>query len=137
MVTQYGLQAMMNYGRIYVYSGTQPDSADKAPTGTLLGYVSQNGDAPVPGTATGGLIMAQSFDAGALEKHGTWRLKGIANGTAGWWRMVWNSADPLTDSDYYPRIDGAYGDSFLLPSSVIGPATDMEIGSFYLLLPSQ
>lgn len=137
MVTQYGLQAMMNYGRIYVYSGEQPESADKAPTGTLLGYVSQNGDPPVPGTITGGLIMVQSFDAGALEKHGTWRLKGVANGTVGWWRMVWNAADPLTDSDYHPRIDGAHGDSFVLPSNDIGPATDMEIGSFYLLLPSQ
>jgi len=136
MVTQYGLQAMLNYGRIYVYSGTQPNSADDAPTGTLLGFISDSGDIPQPGFITGGLIIAEGENAGSLEKSGTWVLTGVASGVIGWWRFVWNLHDSNTFSETMPRIDGAFGDSFTMADGFVSPATSTPIANFYLEFPA-
>jgi len=137
MITSHGLQAMMNYGRIYLYTGQQPASANDAPSGTLLGYISNNGDAPVPGTTTGGLILVQGFDAGTLEKFGTWTLKGIAQGTVGWWRFVWNASDSGSVSQTNPRIDGSYGDSFVMSDPFISVGQSTDIASFIISFPNQ
>lgn len=128
---QYGFQAMMNYGLICVYSGTQPDSANAAPTGTLLARITNNGDTHVPGTATGGLQITQDA-SGRLNKAGTWTLDGIDTGTAGWWRWKWNAPDDDSLSLYYPRVDGAVGEGLVLANTSITPATDEELSSFIL-----
>lgn len=131
LLSDYGLSAMMAYGAIDVYSGTQPESASQAPTGVLLGTVTQDGLPFQPNTTIGGLQIGLS-EGGGLGLVGVWRLKGVAAGTAGWWRWRWNSPDDNQDSFYYPRVDGSYGESLLLASSAITPATDVVISEFYV-----
>lgn len=136
MVTNYGLGVMMQYGHIRVYSGPQPPSADYPPTGTLLGIVSTDGVTPLPGVFAGGLAFAGGLDAGSLVMSGNWVLKGVAEGVPGWWRFVWNDTDNDSFSTYYPRIDGAEGDSFSLGAASISVATNTPISSFLLVLPA-
>lgn len=129
MLSDYGLKAMMNYGVIEVYSGTQPVSASLIPTGTLLAYITNNGDSFVPNTTTGGLQV--DLDAGGGLGHvGEWRMKGVATGEAGWWRWKWNAPDDDSDSAYYPRMDGAVGESLILQVTSITPTTNVVINDF-------
>lgn len=62
------------------YSGPQPDSADAAETGTLLGYITLNGGAFTPGSATNGLNFDAAAAAGVLNKptSAVWQLTGLA-----------------------------------------------------------
>jgi hypothetical protein len=129
LLSDYGLLAMMNFGVIEVYSGPQPLSAALAPTGTLLGRVTTGGVAFVPGSTTGGLEVELDLTLGLIHV-GDWRLTGLASGTIGWWRWMWNSVDPGADSQFFPRMDGAYGESLWLPSDTVSPSTDVAITSF-------
>jgi len=137
LVTNYGMGAMLQYGHIRVYSGLQPDSASLAPTGTLLAIISDNGTTPQPSTTTGGLQLVGSTEVGTLVKAGRWVLNGRAAGTAGWWRFVGNGFDDDTPSNYFPRMDGAVGDSLVLGFNDIAVATSAVIASFTLVLPPQ
>lgn len=128
---QFGIQAMMIYGRIEVYTGAQPVTASEAPTGTLLGTITTDGATFIPGTAQGGLQFTQN-GAGSLEKQGVWQLEGVATGVAGWWRWKWNSTDDDSVSLYYPRIDGLVGESLVLANTAITPATSDVIDSFLM-----
>lgn len=128
---QFGIQAMMQYGLIEVYSGSQPVTASEAPTGTLLGTITNNGDTHVSGSTQGGLRIDQNT-SGQLIANGTWRLTGVDTGTAGWWRWKWNAFDDDSVSLYYPRMDGEVGNGLVLASTSITPSTDVEIGSFVL-----
>lgn len=125
----YGLSAMMDGGVIEVYSGIQPDSASLTPTGDLLAKITTDGDTFTPGSLTGALRVEQA-DGGGLTKSGTWRMIGITNGIAGWWRWKWNSPDDDSNSLYYPRMDGAVGESLTLDNVSITAATDVEITGF-------
>ena len=127
----YGLARMMENGVIEVYSGTQPEFAHWAPTGTLLARVTKNGGVFIPGDSANGLSLDQT-EAGALKDTGDWRLTGVAGGTAGWWRWKWMLADPNTTDPYYPRIDGAVGESLILLDTVITNISDIPIDRFYL-----
>lgn len=94
-------------GAINVYSGAQPESADMAPTGTLLARITRNGDGWAPGFPTGGLQFAAAQRYIVKHPDQAWWLTGLANGTAGWFRLVPNAADPETYSLTAPRVDGA------------------------------
>lgn len=123
----YGFRSMMNLGVIEVRSGAQPVMADDAPSGTLLARITQGGAEFVPGVS-GGLEIQNV--AGTLHKVGEWRLVGVASGVAGWWRWKWNAADDDGVSAFYPRVDGAAGESLVLTAAEIAPATDIEIVEF-------
>ena len=129
LLSDYGLSAMMNYGVIEIYTGEQPWNASFAPTGTLIGRVTNNGDPFAVGTTQGGLQL-ELAETGGLTKVGDWRLTGIATGDAGWWRWKWNSSDDDSDSQYYPRMDGEVGESLVLANNTITPATDVAIDEF-------
>lgn len=131
MLSEYGFGAMMQLGAIYVYSGEQPDSASAAPTGTLLGMVTNDGDIFTPGGTDGGLRV-ELGESGGLVNSGTWVLRGSADGDAGWWRWKWNAVDDDTFSLYYPRMDGAIGESLILSTPTIQTTTNTEIENFYL-----
>lgn len=136
MVTDYGLAIMMNRGHIRIYDGVQPQSADDAPNGTLLGVVCEDGITPTPGSINGGLQFSLE-GPGRLGKFGNWVLKGLAAGTPTWWRFVWNAPDDSDYSDYYPRIDGGVGESLFLSSPTIGTFTGEPVNGFLLVLPHQ
>lgn len=137
MITEHGLRSMMNFGRILLFTGDQPASADAAQTGTRVAMITTDALTPVPGDIVGGLQLAQGYTAGTLEKYGNWVLKGSGTGTIGWWRFVWNSVDDGTASAYLPRIDGSFGDSFSLMDRNVLPSTQVQIDNFVLTLPSQ
>lgn len=96
-------------GVIHIYSGSQPATSDAAPTGTLLGIVTLNAGAFSHGTATNGLEF-DAASAATLNKAAaeTWQFKGLAAGTAGWFRFIANAADSgaLDSAETYPRMDG-------------------------------
>jgi len=128
----HGITALLGYGFIEVYSGEQPATANDAATGTLLGYISESGNGYQPGSTAAGLRL-QLNSAGQLEAAGTWMLTGVATGTAGWWRWRWNRSDDAgQQSLYFPRIDGAVGESLILASTAISPATNEQITTFVL-----
>lgn len=129
----YGLSMMMNHGIIDVYSGDQPEFAHLAPTGVHLGRVTINGDVFVPGSELNGLTL-DNQTLGVLRDTGDWKLRGMAEGQAGWWRWKWMLDDPNVTDPYYPRIDGDVGTTLVLASRDITPGTLIAIDSFYLTL---
>ncbi len=90
-----GMDTVFNSGVMEVRSGTQPDSADNAPTGTLLASI------PLPADA----FAAAS--AGVKSKTGTWEdVSADATGTATWFRIK-ASGDLGTTNQTDPRMDGS------------------------------
>lgn len=91
---------------IDIYSGTQPASADDAPTGTKLCTIYSDG-------AAAGLNFAANAVNGSLSKLATetWSGTVLNTGTAGWFR-VREATDPGTaQSTTAARLDGAIATS--------------------------
>lgn len=105
-----GFAAAFANGVIDIYSGSQPVSADAAPTGTLLGTISQNSGAFTPGLPANGLLLSAAV-AGVVSKSGVWSFVGVAAGVAGWYRYRANAADPGVLSTTAVRIDGSVATS--------------------------
>jgi len=101
-----GFAATFANGIIEIRTGAQPVNADAAATGTLLGTVTLNSAAFTPGTATNGLTFSAAAD-GAVSKSGVWSFNGIADGTAGWFRLKGNALDNDASSTTLPRVDGS------------------------------
>lgn len=135
-------ESIFNYGSIAVYSGAQPEHADLPPTGTLLGRITVGGGAWSPGSNTNGLRFHRSGIYAGNDVAQDWRLGGSANGTAGWFRLVANAADPGEASALHPRVDGAIGSlegtgdfQMRLPTLSITPSTAITIPTWWFLLP--
>lgn len=62
-------------GTLKIYDGSQPASANDAPSGTLLATI--NLPTPAFGAAA----------AGVVAKNGTWSATAVDDGTAGWARL--------------------------------------------------
>lgn len=134
-----GFAATFANGVIEIYSGTQPASADSAVTGTLLGTVTLNSGAFVPGVATNGLTFGAAAN-GAVSKSGTWSFNGVAAGTAGWFRLKGNAADAGAISTTLPRLDGSIavaGADLNLSNIVIAVGAPNTIDSFTFTIPLQ
>lgn len=103
--TEGGMKGALSGGKIRIYSGPQPISADAPATGTLLGIVTVDG-------AGGGLHFDTSTD-GTLSKAAAehWKFNGIAAGTAGWFRFTADGGDPDINSSVEARIDGTIATS--------------------------
>jgi len=100
-----GVKGAFNLGFMAIMSGSQPVSPDDAATGTRLGTISVNGG------GTG--ITFDAAVAGVIAKAiaEVWRFTGLADGTAGWFRL-YQAADTITNaSTSVARIDGAIGSS--------------------------
>jgi len=137
MLTNYGLERMMRYGHIRVYSGVQPDSADLDVNGSLLAIISTDGVLPQPGTDIGGLQMEISEFGDSLSMAGQWMIKGTASGHAGWWRFVASGENGEGYSPTAPRIDGVVGESLLLNDTFITLQTDEVVDGFFLYFPAE
>lgn len=127
-------------GCLWIYSGSQPATADAAATGTALLKITVSSGEFAHGTATNGL----NFDApaaGVLSKAAAevWSGVGLADGTAGWFRFVGNPTDDLGVTTTLPRIDGRVSTSgaemTLSTLSIVTGAT-VTIDSFAMNLPS-
>lgn len=93
-------------GRIDIFTGAQPASADHAIQGTLLASVTNLGQAWSPNGGAGGLNFAQSGVWMTNAPGQSWVLNAIAAGTAGWFRLYGPAVDPGALSFSAPRIDG-------------------------------
>lgn len=129
-------------GVIQIWSGSQPTSADEAPVGTLLGLVTADGVDWSAGAASGGLRFSRTGRYVVKDPAQLWQFKGIASGTAGWFRLLPNSVDPATRSMAAPRIDGAVGAAdaagdaqIKLPSINITPGLTIDISSWWYAFP--
>jgi hypothetical protein len=133
-----GFAATFANGVIDIYSGTQPATADSAATGTLLGTVTLNSGAFVPGVSTNGLTFAAA-SSGSVSKSGVWSFNGIAEGTAGWFRLRGNAADAGAISTVLPRLDGSVavsGADLNLSSITIATGAPTTIDSFVWTQPA-
>ena len=140
LLNNQGFSEIFSAGVIAVYSGAQPASADNAATGTLLGYITKDGGAFVPGSPTNGLNWGAAAGGVIGKNADNWRLAGAAAGTAGWFRLMGNAADNGRASTTLPRIDGAVatsGGEINLTSLSIDIGSVTTIDTFTYAIPAQ
>lgn len=131
------------YGCIEVYSGAQPANADAAATGTLLGRITVAGEAWSEGSSAGGLTFERDGIYAGKPAAENWVLKGLAAGTAGWFRLRANTPDAGAASEALYRVDGAIGldgvtgdyQLWLPDTLAVSPTTNVVITSFRYALP--
>jgi len=135
LASDYGLGLMMNGGVIRVYGGERPASPDEAHEALLLGEITTEGKVffPVDDPNDAGLLLAL-YSPGVLTNDGEWRLKGVNEGEAKWWRWFWRLADNNLQSTFYPRVDGLVNTELLLSSTYITVFTNVEIEQFVFSL---
>lgn len=131
--------SIFNGGRILIYSGAQPTTADHAVQGTLLAQVTTDGDSWVQGGA-GGLVFEQYGAWVTKAVSAAWRLKATVAGTAGWFRLVAEATDPGTLSYSHARIDGAIGAGgtavqMVLEDPVLTSSTNIPVQQFSFTFP--
>lgn len=132
--TEGGMKGALSGGTIRIYSGPQPISADAPATGTLLGIVTVDG-------AGGGLHFDTSTD-GTLSKAAAedWKFKGIAAGTAGWFRFTADGGFPDINSSVEARIDGTIatsGGDVSITNVAITVGSPNTVDVFTFTLPPQ
>ncbi len=134
--------SIFHNGVMEVRSGPQPASADAAATGTLLGYITRDGNPFTPGSPSAGLQFQHSGRLVMAHPAHVWYFTGIANGVAGWFRLRANAPDSGAYSPLAPRIDGAVGGfetpgdiQLRMTSTTITPATQFPINQWFYGLP--
>lgn len=90
---------------IDIYTGTRPATPDAAATGTKL--------ARFTAASAAKMHLAGTVTAGVIAKDATevWGGTGLANGTAGYYRLVTSSDDGTTTSTTAVRVDGVIATS--------------------------
>lgn len=126
------MAAALANGRIDVYSGPPPASADDAPTGTLLLQVSKADGSPLsmPGPGAGGLIRKPVGDV--------WRGTVIATGKAGYYRYV-ATDDSGAPSLTAARMQGRVGevDAELIMSNVnLVAGAPQDVKDYNFIVPT-
>lgn len=124
---------------IDIYSGTQPSDADSAETGTKLVTITRSSGSFTPGTDTNGLNFGE-VSSGVLAKEAgeTWSGVGLANGTAGWFR-IYDNAKTTGASTSAVRFDGAVatsGSQFNMSSTTIAVGGTTTVDSVALTQPA-
>jgi len=119
-------------GCMQVYSGPQPVNADAAPTGHLLARITRNGGSWTAGMPDNGLQFVAAGRYILKEPTQRWYLTGLAEGIAGWFRLLPNTPDPHTHSLTAVRIDGAVTmppsmGELLMSNSTITPTTSLLV----------
>ena len=110
-----GLKEALANGQIRIYSGPQPDSADKAEQGALLCIITLNSGAMTSGVATNGINLGTPAGAQIGKAAGeVWSGLNLQTGTAGWMRWYPNSFNSNMGEDSTGtkiRLDGNCGTS--------------------------
>jgi hypothetical protein len=97
---------IFNGGRIDLFSGGPPDSADYPEQGTLLASVTNLGQAWTPNGGPGGLNFTLNGVWATNDPAQAWQLVAAAAGVAGWFRLYGPALDTGEYSFSSPRIDG-------------------------------
>ena len=133
VVSSRGVGAALAGGHLLIYAGPQPADASSPPTGALLARVTQDG-AAVPGL--GGLKLKLGSGFGEIVNDGAWVLRGVSDGTPGWWRFVGAATDTGAHSNLLYRLDGTVAECVTgMPESI---ASDMNllVAGFLLSIPN-
>jgi len=135
------LKDIFRNGCLWIYSGSQPATADAAATGTQLVKITVGSGAFAHAAEANGLEFGD-YSSGTLVKCAdeVWSGVGLAAGTAGWFRFVANPTDALGVSTTLPRIDGSIGTSganLNMSSTTIAIAATYTIDTFTFTLPLQ
>ncbi len=123
---------------IRVYSGAAPANADAAESGVLLLKLTKSSGAVVPGEAANG----NNFDAiatGVLSKDANvWSGVGLADGTAGYWRMYDNGEITLSSSTSKrcQGLCGTSGTEFVMSSTTIVTGATVTLDTFNITQPA-
>lgn len=138
LVGDKGFASTFANGIIEIRTGSQPASADAAPTGTLLAVVTANSLPFTPGSPTNGLTFLAAT-GGSVAKAGIWSFSGLADGTAGWFRFKGNALDNDAVSTTLPRLDGstAFSGGDLNMHISIKPGETGTIDGFTFAIPAQ
>src|SRR5574343_371877 len=131
LASNYGLGIMMNGGVIRVYGGSRPATPDSPPGTDEIAQITTDGLVFVPGNdLVGAGLIVEIVSPGILIKVGTWRLRATLSRRATWWRWCWSDPDPLTESTYYPRVDGLVGTELVLLEPVLYSGMNKVIEQF-------
>lgn len=114
-----GIKGSLAAGFIYIYAGVQPVSPNTGASGTLVAKVTKDGDGSTG--LTFDTTTTATISKAAAE---TWRMVGLANGQAGWFRFAEAADTPTATSATAKRIDGSVGTS----------GADMEIANTNIVL---
>lgn len=117
---------IFNGGRIDLFSGAPPDSADYPEQGTLLASVTNLGQAWTPNGGPGGLNFVINGVWAANDPAQAWSLVASVAGTAGWFRLYGPALDTGEYSFSSPRIDGTVSASGTADMRL--PTTALTIG---------
>lgn len=136
-------KSRLDGGFLYMYSGTQPSSAEDAATGTLLAVFS------IDGAGVTGLTWTTGDAAGEMKKTvaEAWQATGLADGTARWWRFNrLNTNEATTRAEAaaaaggtVERCDGSVGTSgsdLVAASVAIATGAPLTIDTFILRQPA-
>lgn len=133
---------IFRYGCIEVRTGPQPPTADAAATGLLIGRITADGGVWAEGASANGLEFARSGRYATKPTNQIWRLKGLASGVAGWFRLRGNAADNGGASLDLPRIDGLInlpnfdGDAQMFLTNInLSAASDLNIADWWYARP--
>ena len=134
--------SIFHNGVIEIRSEEQPASADMPAAGLLLGRVTVNGGPWSAGNPANGLRFSRGGRFAMKNLSQRWVITGIATGIARSFRLLPNAADPNTESQTHPRIDGAVGlvdapgdIQLYLPSLNFSPSTSIELPSWWFSQP--
>jgi hypothetical protein len=124
---------------IDVYSGSQPADADTAESGTKLVTITLSSGAFSGGAAANGLNFGE-VASGVLTKQSdeTWSGEGLANGTAGWFRVYDNNYTTGASTTAI-RLDGSVstsGSQFNMSNTAISIGGTTTIDTVQLTLPA-
>ena len=135
-----GINDLLKFGYINIYTGAQPASADLIESGTLLVKITKDGAAHNTSTGLNGLEFNDDAVAGVLSKltGQVWSGSPSASNNAGWFRFY---AQEGTEgaSTTAVRFDGAVGLSgteMIVPTVVIAVGTDFIITTFNIIMPA-
>jgi hypothetical protein len=118
--------AFPNGGTLRIYSGSQPATANLAPSGTLLAAITL----PNPAFA--------AASSGARAKTGTWQDSSADGGSAtaaGWARMS-EAGDDGSENGDFARLDGAFTGGEFVADGTITAGQQVTVSAFPVTLPA-
>lgn len=131
---------IFNGGRIVLYGGTQPLTANDAVLVPAIAEISAGGMVWAPGGGAAGLIYIVVGEWATKDTAQTWKMRGIIDGTPTWFRIYAAAEDIGSLSYSYARIDGSVSDTagtdLTIPSTTIEAGSWLDIQQFiFTILP--
>lgn len=129
-----GLKDIFNGGKINIYTGGQPTSADYAETGTLLVTITVGSGA----VATAGLTFGTAASGLLPKSADTWSGLIAVAGVAGYFRL-YGTAGTTGTSASERRLDGNVGVSgsdLVLSNTTLAAGATVTLDTFTLEVPA-